>query len=52
MSQTINSSPCPTDDCQDCSLLEVQEDRNGLRYYICHKSSNSFSEQRKGESNR
>jgi hypothetical protein len=27
---------CP-DNCEDCSLLEVEEDAHGLRYPICHK---------------
>ena len=25
------------DSCEDCSLLEVEEDSHGLRYPICHK---------------
>jgi hypothetical protein len=25
------------DKCEDCSLLEVEEDSHGLRYPICHK---------------
>jgi len=26
-----------TDNCEDCSSLEVEEDSHGLRYPICHK---------------
>ena len=25
------------DSCEDCSLLEVEEDNHGLRYLVCHK---------------